>query len=136
MLSSVSIPEAKIKPPPVQAVANATLQSNSSAAAVATTTTTTTTIANKKKLDEDQYWEKLQRKEKKRLEIIGWVEQPFWQTLCHWNGTVLKCLASDSLLWMTMIIYIAVRIMASLDTLPEYLADVSKGNVAVIGSFM
>jgi Bestrophin, RFP-TM, chloride channel len=86
--------------------------------------------------EDEAHWEKIQRIEKKRLEIIDWVEQPFWQTLFHWNGTVLKFLASDSLLWITMGIYIVLRIISRLNLLPDYLADVSKGNIAVVGTFL
>jgi Bestrophin, RFP-TM, chloride channel len=111
------------------AVNNKPRQPNTAAAS----TTASSSATNKE--DED-YWQELQRVEKIRLEIINWVEQPFWQTLFHWNGTVLKFLALDSLLWITMLIYVVLRILARFNLLPENLSDVTKGNVGVIGSFI
>jgi hypothetical protein len=101
-------------------------------------TTAPTAIAESSTVNQEDeaHWERIQRIEKKRLEIINWVEQPFWQTLLHWNGTVLKFLACDSLLWITMGIYIVLRIVSRLDLLPESLAGVTKGNIGVVGTFL
>jgi hypothetical protein len=96
------------------AVSNTSRSSRNNAAAEVAASVTSTTPTTVREY-EDGYWKKLQRDDQKRLEIIGWVEQPFWQMLFHWNGTVLKALAGDSLLWITMLIFIGVRILERLD---------------------
>jgi len=85
---------------------------------------------------EDEYrWEELQKIEKRRRAILQWVEEPFWKIITHWNGTVLRFLAMDPLLWLTMMIYAAVRVVSRLD-FPEFLDDLGSGNITVIGGFL
>ena len=45
-------------------------------------------------------------------------------------------LSTEPLLWLTMIIYIVVRVFAHLDTLPEVLNDIAGADIAVIGVFL
>jgi predicted membrane chloride channel (bestrophin family) len=87
---------------------------------------------------QDEYrWEELQRIEKTRRSILLWVEEPFWKTLTHWNGTVLRFLVTDGLMWTTMALYVAVRLVARYAKgVPGFLAELGKGNIAVIGGFL
>ena len=77
-------------------------------------------------------WEELQSIEKRRREILTHVEEPFWNILCHWDGTVFQLLMRDSLFWITITIYIAVRIQARLGGLPTFVADLGTGDIAVV----
>jgi hypothetical protein len=45
-------------------------------------------------------------------------------------------LSTEPLLWLTMLIYIIIRIFAHLDTLPEVLNDIAGADIAVIGVFL
>lgn len=45
-------------------------------------------------------------------------------------------LSTEPLLWLTMLIYIIIRIFAHLDTLPDVLNDIAGVDIAVIGVFL
>lgn len=45
-------------------------------------------------------------------------------------------LSTEPLLWLTMLIYIIIRIFAHLDTLPDVLNDIAGADIAVIGVFL
>lgn len=45
-------------------------------------------------------------------------------------------LSTEPLLWLTMLIYIIIRIFAHLDKLPEVLNDIAGADIAVIGVFL
>jgi predicted membrane chloride channel (bestrophin family) len=53
----------------------------------------------------------------------------------HRDGTVLEILLQDSLLYITLFIYIAIRVWARYG-IPSYVADLGGGNTVVIGSFI
>jgi predicted membrane chloride channel (bestrophin family) len=80
-------------------------------------------------------WKELTSIEKRRRAILLNAEQPFWKMLSHWDGTVLEILLQDSLLYITLFIYIAIRVWARYG-IPSYVADLGGGNTVVIGSFI
>jgi predicted membrane chloride channel (bestrophin family) len=81
-------------------------------------------------------WKQLASIDKRRRAIIDQVEEPFWKCLFHWHGTVLELLVQDSLFWITILIYVGVRLQARLGELPDYLTDMSSSNIGAIGAFL
>lgn len=109
-------------------------------AAEATTTTakvaakaTTSTVKTAAKVVAPSYheysWDELKEIEKRRRAILQRTEEPFWSILSHFDGTVLAILLQDSLLWITILIYIGVRIWARYGGIPEYVAELGTGNI-------
>lgn len=82
-------------------------------------------------------WEQLQSVEKRRRAILRRQgKYSFFKIVLFWDGTLLKMLSTEPLLWLTMLIYIIIRIFAHLDTLPEVLNDIAGADIAVIGVFL
>jgi predicted membrane chloride channel (bestrophin family) len=84
---------------------------------------------------DDKRWEALQRIERRRRNILLRTEEPFWRTLMYWDGTVLSALKFDSLLWITIAIYVGVR-CAARNGLPEFVAGLDSGRMAIVGGFL
>jgi len=84
----------------------------------------------------DYRWEELQHLEKKRREILLWVEQPTWRVLTHWNGTVLRIIATNYLLWLTMAIFVGMRLFVRGRDLPEYMGETTNDSMTVVGAFL
>lgn len=80
-------------------------------------------------------WEELQSIEQRRRAILLRVEDSFWKTLLYWDGTVLRNIARDSLFWLTVAIFVAVRVQARLE-LPDFVANLTTDNVTVVGGFL
>jgi hypothetical protein len=78
----------------------------------------------------------LQILEVRRREILGRVGQPFWRILRYWEGTCLRVLSRDYLVWGCMLLYGVVRVQAHLNTLPGYIQALGSSNVDVIGGFL
>mmetsp|Transcript_12643 Transcript_12643/g.30850 ORF Transcript_12643/g.30850 Transcript_12643/m.30850 type:complete len:435 (-) Transcript_12643:198-1502(-) len=91
-----------------------------------------------KKTDETQLtFEELQSIERHRREILLRAELPFWRILLFWSGTCLKEIATDLLVWLTMAVYVAIRVYAnSIDEVPESVALIEKTNINVLGGFL
>mmetsp|Transcript_54611 Transcript_54611/g.132638 ORF Transcript_54611/g.132638 Transcript_54611/m.132638 type:complete len:531 (-) Transcript_54611:76-1668(-) len=81
-------------------------------------------------------FEELSKIEKKRREILPWVEEPFWRILCHWNGTVWRDMVRSSLFWITIALYITVRMQARFGGVPSYVQSLDSGGVGVLGGFL
>jgi hypothetical protein len=77
----------------------------------------------------------LQSIEKRRRAILLRSELPFYKMLTYWDGTCLKILALDPLMWLTMILYVIIRVM-SRTGLPDYVEALSSGNIGVLGTFL
>lgn len=85
---------------------------------------------------EDEFtFSQLKSVEKRRRAILKRSELPFFKVLTFWDGTCLRLLCFDPLLWFTIIIYVVIRVQARIG-LPEYVADLNTGNIGVIGSFL
>ena len=77
----------------------------------------------------------LQSIEKRRRAILLRSELPFYKMLTFWDGTCLKILALDPLMWLTMILYVIIRVRARTG-LPDYVEALSSGNIGVLGTFL
>ncbi len=54
-----------------------------------------------------------------------------------WSGTCLKEIATDSLVWLTLMIYVGIRIYANtIDFVPESVDMLSKTNIGILGGFL
>lgn len=95
-----------------------------------------TNTAKKLMGSEDELsFEKLKRIEQRRRAILKRNDLKFYQILSFWDGTCLKVLAFDPLMWFTMSIYVAVRIQARVG-LPDYVSEIAGANIGVIGAFL
>jgi uncharacterized membrane protein YbhN (UPF0104 family) len=90
----------------------------------------------KRLIHDDAYtWKELQTIEKRRRAILLRTELPSWRILMFWDGTCLRVLATDPLMWFTMLVYITVRVQARVG-MPDYVSDISAGDIGVIGAFL
>jgi len=87
--------------------------------------------------DDELAYTELESIEKSRREILQFSELPFYKVLTKWNGTCLRILLFDPLVWFTVAIYILLRIKCRFG-LPDYLADadLSSDNISVLGGFL
>lgn len=83
----------------------------------------------------DMTWEQLCAIESRRRKVLKLHDNNFLLLLLHWDGTVLRLLAKDVLLWITMIVYVGVRVQLRID-LPEFVRYVSNSNITVVGGFL
>lgn len=82
-------------------------------------------------------WEELQRIEKDRRSILKRIDEPFWQILSHWDGTCLGVLSRDPLLWMSMALYVLIRLQAHFGNLPVYVEEVGEASdISILGTFL
>ena len=81
----------------------------------------------------DYRWEELKTIEKRRRQILLNVEEPTWKVLMHWDGTVLRILAFNPLLWITLAIYVTVRVFAR-DTIPDFMSQTTSDSMTVLGT--
>ena len=93
-------------------------------------------VVNKIMPDNRDYrWEELQNIEKRRRQILLLVEEPTWKVLTHWDGTVLRILAFNPLLWITLAIYVTVRLVAR-DIIPDFLSQTTSDSMTVLGMWV
>jgi len=82
-------------------------------------------------------WTELQAIEAKRRNILERAELPYWRILTYMEGTCLKALSSDWLLWFTMSVFCAIRLQAwTSGMLPEFARELGRMNIDVIGGFL
>ena len=82
-------------------------------------------------------WENLQLIETKRREILQRVDQPFWRILQYWEGTCLRVLSRDMLVWGCLVLYTIIRIQAHRGNLPSSIAvALGDANLDVVGGFL
>ena len=80
-------------------------------------------------------WEQLKAIEKRRRKILTQSDYPFYRILMFWDGTVLKILSRDPLMWLTIVIYVGVRIWARFG-LPSVFSDIAGADIGAIGAFL
>jgi predicted membrane chloride channel (bestrophin family) len=116
-----------------------TVTSSVKIAAKATTSAASSTVKTAAKAistrERDYTWEELESIEKRRRAILKRTEEPFWGILAHWDGTVLPSILQNSLFWITVVIYIVIRVWARTG-IPDYVVDLGSGDIAVIGGFL
>lgn len=88
----------------------------------------------RKKLD--YTWQDLKLIENRRREILLRVDKPFWRILRYWEGTCLRVLARDYLVWGCLLIYGVIRMQAHMNHLPGYIRALGNANVDVVGGFL
>ena len=82
-------------------------------------------------------WEELQKTEKTRRSILLYGDDPVWKILTRYHGTVVPILCKDALLYITMAIYIGVRLMVYYtSSLPSFVAELVQGQITVVGGFI
>jgi len=82
-------------------------------------------------------FEELKKIEAQRRNILLRTELPFWKILLFWSGTCLREISEDMLVWVTIIIYTVVRIVANtLDYVPESARMLEDTNISVLGGFL
>ena len=87
--------------------------------------------------NENISFEELKCIEKERRELLLRAELPFWRILLYFNGTSLKDIVTDSLVWTSMLIYIWIRVTAhSIDYVPAGAAYLEKTNISILGGFL
>lgn len=87
--------------------------------------------------DDELTYDQLTKVESRRRNILRRSEEPFYSVLCHWDGTCLRILILDPLIWLTITLYVLIRFMCHVG-LPDYMqdADLSSSNISVIGGFL
>jgi predicted membrane chloride channel (bestrophin family) len=104
---------------------------------VTATTRAARTLPFVPKTAHEYTWEELCKIEKERRSILPRGEDGFWEILGRWDGTCVKFLAFDPLLWFTMALYVGIRMQARFGNVPTYVADlVGSTNIALLGGFL
>ena len=82
-------------------------------------------------------WEQLQRLESRRRAILKRTELSFWKILTFWDGTCLREMMHDPLIWITIGIYVLIRLQVRfLDVLPRFVMELGNTDIGVIGGFL
>jgi Bestrophin, RFP-TM, chloride channel len=94
-----------------------------------------TTAAVNKELS----WEELQRIERRRRAILRRSELPYFHILLSIEGTCLRGLSRDWLLWFTMTVFVLVRLdewYLGSGALPSVARQMGRLNIDIIGGFL
>jgi len=82
-------------------------------------------------------WKDLVQLESRRREVLQRADLPFLQILSHVDGTCLGALSSDKLLWLTMTIFVSIRMQVWwFGALPEFAREFGSLNIDIIGEKM
>ena len=83
-------------------------------------------------------YKELHKVEKTRRRLLTQVEDHVFKTIFRWDGTCLSLILSDPLLWLTILLYIMIRVSENnqKSEIIRGLALGSYGNVSVIGGFL
>jgi predicted membrane chloride channel (bestrophin family) len=82
-------------------------------------------------------WKELQELERTRREILRRAELPFCRILSYWTGTCLRALAFDGLVWVTVGVFVIIRISARLSDQPPALVEqLGDTDLDIIGGFL
>ncbi|KAL3923293.1 MAG: hypothetical protein SGILL_001740 [Bacillariaceae sp.] len=82
-------------------------------------------------------WDRLEEIEETRRKILRRVEVGFPRILFYWEGTCIRALMMDWLVWLTMVIFIGIRICAH-SGLPEppLIGELGDTNIDILGGFI
>lgn len=87
--------------------------------------------------EQEHSYEQIHQIEFDRRSILKKVEWPFLSILFSWKGTCLRALATDWLVWATLLLFVGVRIKARLsDKEPAMVEELSDTDINVIGGFL
>jgi hypothetical protein len=83
----------------------------------------------------DRTWDELKAIEKKRREILRRLSLPLIRILFFWDGTCNSILLQDPLVWITLALYVVVRIQARVGY-TGFAGNISTSDIGVIGGFL
>eukprot|EP00584_Thalassiosira_punctigera_P007426 CAMPEP_0172541766 /NCGR_PEP_ID=MMETSP1067-20121228/12536_1 /TAXON_ID=265564 ORGANISM="Thalassiosira punctigera, Strain Tpunct2005C2" /NCGR_SAMPLE_ID=MMETSP1067 /ASSEMBLY_ACC=CAM_ASM_000444 /LENGTH=384 /DNA_ID=CAMNT_0013327879 /DNA_START=121 /DNA_END=1272 /DNA_ORIENTATION=+ len=81
-------------------------------------------------------WEDLNTLERKRRDILRRLELPFSRILTYYDGTCLMAFMKDWLGWLTVGIYVFVRMQVRLPWVPFRVYDFGDSDIGIIGGFL
>lgn len=81
-------------------------------------------------------FENLSKLEAERRKILKRLELPAWRILTYTSGTCLKGLVLDPLIWITMAIYVGIRIAAHVSNRQVEVEIMGKSEIGVLGAFL
>jgi predicted membrane chloride channel (bestrophin family) len=81
-------------------------------------------------------WKELQDIEARRRKVLPRVSLGFWEILAQWDGTCLGLLVKDALLWITLIMYLVVRLSIRYGSVPTFVDSLGAGDMTVLGGFL
>lgn len=82
-------------------------------------------------------WEELKTIEARRREILSRSDLPLYKVLTFVEGTCLRALSGDYLLWFTLMVFVVVRLQAYFDgNLPDFANTLGHLNIDVLGGFL
>lgn len=73
-------------------------------------------------------WDELCAIEKRRRSVLKRTELPFFRILFFWDGTVLRLLVKDALMWITILIYVLMRIGARVG-MPDFVSELGGADI-------
>ena len=94
--------------------------------------------STRQKRHRDKYtWEYLLKIENRRRAILKRGELPFWKILSYWDGTCLRAMSRDVLIWITIGIYIGMRIhIRYLQDFPRIVKELGNTDIGIVGGFL
>lgn len=83
-------------------------------------------------------WDELKEIDERRRAILRRCENGLWRTLSNIDGSVLGFLLRDSLFWITILIFIMVRIQVRIvpQQIPVFVEALGDGKLVIIGGFI
>lgn len=83
-------------------------------------------------------WEQLQEVEDRRRDILTRAELPFWRVLLFLDGTCLRALAMEWMIWVPILIFFAIRVQARIgnEKEPALVQMLGDTDIDVLGGFL
>jgi hypothetical protein len=81
-------------------------------------------------------WKELQDIEDRRRNVLPRDTLGFWEVLLSWDGTCIGLLVTDALLWITLALYVGVRLSIRYGSVPTFVDSLGTGDVTVLGGFL
>ena len=75
----------------------------------------------------------LQDVETRRRKILKRTELPFWRILGYFEGTCLKAMTVDLLLWLSLTLYVGLRVLLRADNGFSMALDLGDTDITVLG---
>lgn len=82
-------------------------------------------------------WDELQQIEYRRRDILQRVELPFWRVITFVDGTCLKALALEWMIWVPILLFVGIRYQArTSDKEPEVVQQLGDTDIDILGGFL
>jgi len=78
-------------------------------------------------------YQQLEEIEVQRREVLRGGERPFWRIVLSWNGTCLRALCFDWLIWVPIGVFVTLRILLRQREMMDILED---SNIDILGGFL